>query len=227
MSTSAVRHAGIGLPAIAIAGLTTAALAVQQPPVPHANALPGAIPADTFQVTMTVTLQLSDLHPAATTGGLLCGSKAGSQSDLSSLRNSIQSAPRRTDTDAYYQTFASLILSPAHFNNAELQVSFPITNRGYSGTQTVTRNVPNSELVDPQSRAVWSSPAVLVGCWLTLNGTHALYGVAKELATPNNVDRIIATSTVFAVQLVSVTTQERGVQDALRRCEPQGALSDW
>ena len=91
----------------------------------------------------------------------------------------------------------------------------------------MTRNVPNSELVDPQSHAVWSSPAVLAGCWLTLNGTHALYGVAKELATPNNVDRIIATSTVFAVQLVSVTTQERGVQDALRRCGPQGALSDW
>src|SRR4029077_18650039 len=172
MNTLAARTARICL--LTIACLTRGALAVEQPLVTHPNALPVAVPPDTFAVTMTVTLQLSGLHPAATQGGLICGAKASFFTDLDTLQGKIQSAAQQTTSGEYTLQFSGALMSRAHYYHSEAYVSFPIVNRGYSGTQTVTMYVPVVELVDQQTHALWPSPAVLAGCWLTINGTPAI-----------------------------------------------------
>lgn len=204
MSTPGARTPRICLLAIGIASLNIAAQA-EQPLPTHPNALPGAVPADTFAVTMTVTLQLSSLHPAATQGGLLCGAEASFDSNLATLQAKIQSAAQQTTSNEYNQTFSGL-LSNAHYHHSDAYVTFPIVNRGYSGTQTVTMYVANAELINPQTNAVWPSPAVLVGCWLTINGTPALYASQREVATANNINHV-TTSTIVAVQVANVSTQ--------------------
>jgi len=169
MSAPAARTPRICLLAIAIASCNLA-VSVEQPLATRPNALPVAVPPDTFPVTMTVTLQLSNLHPAATQGGLLCGAKVILEADANSLRDHIKAAARQTDSYMYNNYFSQQLLSPAHYYHADAHVTFPITNRGYSGTQTVTMYVPNSTLINPQTHAVWLPPTVVVGCWLTING---------------------------------------------------------
>ena len=175
--------------------LAQAVLSASTPPAgnsaaPAAPPLTVTAPNDKFPVSMTVSVDLHALHPMAQKAALHCGAVASSyaaaRNNLQVLQNNWTNQPSAAVLDKFNQ----LVLFPAHYNSADVSVDIPLANRGYSGMQTITLQVPSATLIDPLQHAVFPTPGILVGCWLLINGVPALQVSGVEIATAKNVNHV-------------------------------------
>jgi len=122
--------------------LTLAGAAVAAPPAP--------VPA-----SVAVSLDLAALHPAVTRGSLVCGALAQPLGAVGALVD--------------YDSFARLVLSPAHYQGQSGEVPFTVAGRAFKDTLTFATKVaaPAASAGAPPSRP-------LIACWLTLNGRPAV-----------------------------------------------------
>jgi hypothetical protein len=164
-------------------------------------------PPDTVAVTLTLTLQLTSLHPAASQGWLTCGAKGGPKNSLDEDASTITSKAAGLDTSGNmgFDTFNQRLMYQSHYNGSQVGVAFAIANRAYSGTHAITLYVPYRSLIDPATKAVWSAPAVLAGCWLSINNKPAQRGVVGEVATADNVAHV--SGSFFLVSTLTVSSQ--------------------
>lgn len=147
-------------------------------------------------LTVQVTLVLSGLHPAVTQGGLDCGAIAQSTSWVEAWRTAL------VDYDSVNQ----FVLRPAHYVGQESLISFPVAARAYSGSETIRLMLAPQGLLDPATRHPWTpAPAVLVACWLTLNGRPAVWdrGSTAQPVTATNLSGVSPNPLVVAVVDVS------------------------
>ncbi len=143
-------------------------------------------------LTVQVTLVLSGLHPAVTQGGLDCGAIAQSTSWVEAWRTAL------VDYDSVNQ----FVLRPAHYVGQESLISFPVAARAYSGSETIRLMLAPQGLLDPATRHPWTpAPAVLVACWLTLNGRPAVWdrGSTAQPVTATNLSGVSPNPLVVAV----------------------------
>lgn len=138
-----------------------------------------------------VTLNLSRLHPAAATGAIECGA-------LEQTRNWVE-ANRGGLVD--YASVQRLVLNQAHYFGQYARVSFPVTGRAYSGTQTFTTSLSVQAQVDPSTHVQYQTPAVLIACWLSINGQPALWDQARglQVLSSNNFTSVNENPLVTAV----------------------------
>lgn len=141
-------------------------------------------------------MNLSNLHPLARQVGLQCGARGGAATaivaDLDAIVRAVQSTDPNVSATAY-NVFSQKLLSSAHYYGSETSPQFAVVNGGYSGTQQITLNVPTRLFVDPQTRHIVEDPYVMLGCWLTINGTPAQPSTGQELVSTSNVNHVIGT----------------------------------
>lgn len=142
-------------------------------------------------VRLDVTLNLSRLHPAATTGAIECGAVAQTRSWVDANRSGLVD----------YASTQRLVLSQAHYFGQYARVTFPITGRGYSGTQTFTTSLSVQGQVDPSTHVQYQTPAILIACWLSINGQPAVWDRATglQVLSSNNFTSVSANPLVTAV----------------------------
>jgi hypothetical protein len=136
-------------------------------------------------------LVLDSLHPLARQGALECGAIAGTARTLGASRETI------TDHDS----FVRVLHGPAHYLGQSATVPFQIAGRSYHGRVEFAIALGATGMIDPATHAPFPEPAVLAGCWLTLNGRPASVdgATAALLATPNNVHAVTGASFVAAM----------------------------
>jgi hypothetical protein len=156
--------------------------------VQHASAA-GATPP--VPLRFDVTLNLSRLHPAAATGAIECGAIEQSRSWIDANRSGL----------ADYPSVQRLVLNQAHYFGQYARLTFPITGRAYSGTQTFTTSLSVQAQVDPTTHAQYQNPAILLACWLSINGQPAVWDRAAglEVISSNNFTSVNASPLVTAV----------------------------
>jgi len=127
-------------------------------------------------VQLRVQLNLTALHPAATTGALVCGVLAQTRDWVEAHRDSL----------AEYASFDRLVRYPSHYVGQQATLVFPITGRAYSGTQTYTVTLSAQQLTDPATHVRFApNPTALVACWLLLNGQPAVPDTLAGLQVVN------------------------------------------
>lgn len=168
------------------------------PPTPaQGKTLADPAPATTFPVSMTAKVTVNTRHPMARHWGLQCGAIVGTSTSTDAIleainfaRNSFQLSSTATTEQAAYDKFAQSILSPAHYYGSETVVGGELKDGAYTGTHTVTVNVPVTQLIDPVTKAVYAQPVALVGCWITINERPALRARGSELVTKDNFNHV-------------------------------------
>ena len=155
------------------------------------------IPAGSVPLTLDVEVSLAHLHPGATQGSLTCGALVRPGDWIRSQRGAISD----------YASADKLVLSPAHYLGQSGSAPFALTRGAYSGTVRFATALTKAALIDPATRAAWSpQPAVLIVCWLTLNGHAAVWdpSAAPRVATAENTGFVASSPLVVAVQDLGV-----------------------
>ena len=173
---------GLAAPCGAVTPSATAPAvpAVSAPPNPLGSGpTTGPVP-----VQLRIQLNLTALHPAATTGALVCGALAQTRDWVEAHRDSLTE----------YATFDRLVRYPSHYVGQQATLAFPITGRTYSGTQTYTVTLSAQQLTDPATHLRFApNPTVLAACWLSLNGQPVIPDALAGL-------QVVNTSNVTAVR---------------------------
>jgi hypothetical protein len=143
-------------------------------------------------VSMSVNISVTNLHPLARQVGLKCGARGADAPVIVADLQAIDTAVRNSDPNTYY-IFDQKLLSPAHYYRSEAMPQVPVVNGSYSGTLQITVNVPTSVFVDPHTRLVVQDPYVMIGCWLTINGSPAQQSTGQEMVSVGNVNHVIGT----------------------------------
>ena len=153
---------------------------------PQSSSTPTALP-----LQLQINLKLSALHPAATQGGLQCGAVAQTRAWVDAHRALL------TDYDA----LSRWVLAGAHYAGQQAALSFAITNRSYTGTQTFTTTLTPPAQTDPATHARFApDPTVWVACWLMLNGRPARWdqGSGLEVVSATNFSTVAGSPLVTA-----------------------------
>jgi hypothetical protein len=162
---------------------------------------PGSVP-----VSLTVSVNLSGLHPAATKGALECGAVAQTKTWIDAHRDSL------VDYDTLYRW----VLGPAHYYGGKAILDFPMANGSYVGALTYTTALSAGALIDSSTRAPFApGPSIIVACWLQINGRPAAWDQGTGLqvvsssnfASVNQKPLIIAVAETGAGTPVNVTGQ--------------------
>src|SRR5664279_1607363 len=130
-------------------------------------------------VSLTVSLSLSGLHPAATKGALECGAIAQTKAWVDANRDKF------VDYDSVYHA----VLGTAHYYGGKAILEFPVAAGSYAGALTYTSTLSGAALVDSATRAPYSpNPTVLVACWLKINGRPATWdqGTGLQVVSSGN-----------------------------------------
>lgn len=191
MPTSGARSLALGLLLATVLPLT-AARAQQLGAASHVN----PTPAGSLPLTLDVEVSLAHLHPGASQGGLECGAIVRPGDWIKSHRGEI--------TD--YASADKLVLSPAHYLGQSGSAAFALSRGAYGGSVRFATALTQAALTDPATRAPWSpQPAVLIVCWLTLNGHAAAWdpSVAPRVAAAENTGFVASSPLVVAVQDLS------------------------
>ena len=143
-------------------------------------------------VSLTVDVDLQDLHPAVSQGALNCGAVVQTPDWIAAHRADLID----------YDSFVKWVIYAAHYLGQESKATFPVTGRRYAGTLHVSLTLSPSAFVDPATRAAWSpAPQALIACWLMLNDRPAIWdrNGAALVASATNFASVTASPLVVAI----------------------------
>jgi len=146
-------------------------------------------------VSVSISVQLSALHPAVTRGALQCGAVVQTRSWVDAHRASL--------TD--FASVTQWVLGTAHYFGQQSLLEFPVTNRSYSGQLTYSATLSAQTITAPDAMA-------LIACWLMLNGQPAAWdkGPGLQVVGTSNFSGVDSNPLVIGEVPVSTAASASG-----------------